>query len=77
MSLNNFEKMEDPEERKPEDLVRKKEAKAEFKKKSHSKSVSLVTFRTGTGIVTLLVWIAFLAIVSYGTYQIVGMFASN
>lgn len=77
MSLNDFEKMEDPKEREAADLVRKKSAKASYKKKSRVRSVSISTFKFGTGFVSFVVWAVFLAIVGYGTYQIIGLFTNN
>lgn len=73
---NQFQRMEDPEDRKAEDIQRSKgDSRKGYKKKSTTKSVSLRTFRTGTGLAALLVWVAFLAAVSYGVYLIIQQFS--
>lgn len=75
--MNHFERMEDPEERKPEDLVRRKKGKANFRKKSFGRSVSLRTFKSSAFLVQLFVWIVFITVIGYGTYLGVGYFMNN
>lgn len=76
--FNQFQKMEDPEERQAQDLRRREKSKAGFQKKPKaSKSVSLKTFKVSTGLVTALVWLAFIVAVGYAIYWLVGLFPTN
>ena len=76
-NMNHFEHMEDPEERKAEELIRRKKGKTNFQKSSFGRSVSLRTFKSGTFLVQLFVWVVFLLVVGYGTYLGIGLFTNN
>lgn len=75
--INQFGKLEDPAERKAEELRSRKENRSGYKKKKSMRSVSLSTFKASTGIVTLLVWLVFLVAVGYGTYRLITVFANG
>lgn len=74
--MGNYGRMEKPSERFPEDFSRKGKSNP-FKKKNSLKSVGLKTFKRGTAFVTVLVWIAFLAVVSIVGYYAISMFINN
>jgi hypothetical protein len=72
-NLENFEKMEDPEDREPQDLVRKKQTRAGYKKRGLN-AVSTRTVRVSSGLLTFIFWVAFVIAVVFGVYKVLGAY---
>lgn len=75
-STDGYGRMEDPEERQAQDLIRKKKAKRDFDRKGVN-SVSLRTYRTGTFMVQLVVWLLILGLIGYLAYMGITLFLEN
>lgn len=72
--MNDYGKMERPEDRQAEDLIRSSSTGNAKKTKG---SVSMSTFQNTGRLITAIVWLAFLAGVGYGTYVLLQTFMAG
>ena len=74
--MNHFQHMEDPEERKPEELKRAKQGRLKHESKGGG-TVSARTYVNSTRLVVGVVWLVIGGLLSYGVYWLVQAFIGS